>query len=131
MNELSLEGCTPEPLMAYLKALGVLRLVSEQRDPDARGHWDGGVFKLNTALDRDELVKFFRDDYKPTPILAPWNGGSGFYIKLDLEKFLDCGGEVTFKDRDVVNAINAIELSDVERLSSTDADSVTVRGEVA
>lgn len=116
MNELTLEGCTPEPLMAYLKALGVLRLVSEQRDPDARGHWEAGVFKLNTALDRAALVKFFRDDYKPTPLLAPWNGGSGFYVKLDLDEFLESGGNATFKDRDVVAAINAIESSNVERL---------------
>ena len=103
--------------MGYLKALGVLRLVSEQKDPDARGFWEGGVFKLTTALDRDGLVKFFRDEYKPTSLLAPWNGGSGFYVKLDLDGFLDSGGkEVAFKDRDVVSAINAIESSNAERL---------------
>ncbi|MDY3556149.1 type I-U CRISPR-associated protein Csx17 [Gemmata sp. JC717] len=118
MNDpLSLDGCAPEPLMGYLKALGVLRLVSEQKDPDARGFWEDGVFKLTTALDRDGLVKFFRDEYKPTSLLAPWNGGSGFYVKLDLDGFLESGGkEVAFKDRDVVSAINAIESSDVERL---------------
>jgi CRISPR-associated protein Csx17 len=104
--------------MGYLKALGVLRLVSEQRDPDARGCWEGGVFTLNTILDRDGLMKFFRDMYEPTPLLAPWNGGSGFYIKLDLDGFLDSGGnEVSFKDRDVVGAINALESSNVERLA--------------
>ena len=27
-----LEGCRPQPLAGYLKALGVLRLVSEQAD---------------------------------------------------------------------------------------------------
>ncbi|AMV26281.1 hypothetical protein VT84_17925 [Gemmata sp. SH-PL17] len=102
--------------MGYLKALGVLRLVSE-KDPEARGSWQDGVFKLNTTLDRNGFAKFFRDEYKPTPLLAPWNGGSGFYVKLDLDGFLDSGGkEVTFKDRDVVNAINAIESSNVERL---------------
>ena len=35
--EIELTGCTPEPLMAYLKALGILRLVGEQTDPSARG----------------------------------------------------------------------------------------------
>jgi CRISPR-associated protein Csx17 len=80
VNEpLSLDGCSPEPLMAYLKALGVLRLVSEQKDAEARGFWDAGVFKLSTSLDREALVAFFHDEYRPTPIVAPWGGGSGFF----------------------------------------------------
>jgi CRISPR-associated protein Csx17 len=74
-----LSGCTPEPLMSYLKALGVFRLVAEQADPSALGSWRGGVFVLETKLDRNALTKFFLEQYKPTPILAPWNGGSGFY----------------------------------------------------
>jgi CRISPR-associated protein Csx17 len=119
VNEpLSLDGCPPEPLMGYLKALGVLRLVSEQNGPEAGGFWADGVFKLSTSLGRDGLVSFFRDEYKPTPMLAPWNGGSGFYIKLDLDRFLESGGEeVAFKSRDVVDAINAIQSSDTERLA--------------
>lgn len=79
MNEIPLPGCTPEPLMSYLKALGVFRLVAEQADSSVRGCWRGGIFVLETALDRDELTKFFLERYKPTPIVAPWNGGSGFY----------------------------------------------------
>lgn len=115
---LSLDGCTPEPLMGYLKALGVLRLVSEQKDPEARGFWADGVFRLSTNLDREGLLAFFRDRYKPTPLLAPWNAGSGFYIKLDLDRFLESdGNEIAFKSRDVVDAINALQSSDTERLS--------------
>jgi CRISPR-associated protein Csx17 len=118
MPELRLDGCTPEPLMAYLKALGVLRLVSEQADTEARGAWRDGVFVLGTKFDRDGLAKFFLAQYSPTPLLAPWNGGSGFYIKLDLERFLDSDGKaVGFKDRKAVDAINAIEGSDSERLA--------------
>lgn len=119
MNEpLSLDGCPPEPLIGYLKALGVLRLVSEQKDPEAGGFWADGVFKLTTALGRDGVVAFFRDEYKPTPLLAPWNGGSGFYIKLDLDRFLESGGkEVAFKSRDVVDAINALQSADTARLA--------------
>lgn len=77
--DLELSGCTPEPLMAYLKALGILRLVGEQKDPDARGWWKNDVFWLRSTLDRDALVKFFLQEYKPTPIVAPWAGGSGFF----------------------------------------------------
>src|SRR5690242_1713576 len=76
---LALAGCTPEPLMGYLKALGVFRLVAEQADPDARMSWAGGVCRLLTCLDREGLARFFLDCYCPTPVLAPWNGGSGFY----------------------------------------------------
>lgn len=35
-----LDGCAPTPLAHYLKALGVLRLVAEQLDPQARGWWE-------------------------------------------------------------------------------------------
>jgi CRISPR-associated protein Csx17 len=79
MPELALYGCTPEPLMSYLKGLGVLRLVAEQVDPGARGAWRGGAFVLASALDGDTLVDFLLEAYRPTPVAAPWAGGSGFF----------------------------------------------------
>src|SRR5947209_4302855 len=79
MPELTLAGCTPEPLMSYLKALGLFRLVGEQIDRDARLSWAGGVAQLHSRCDHDGLVAFFLEQYRPTPIVAPWNGGSGFY----------------------------------------------------
>ncbi len=83
MNELVLEGCTPEPLMGYLKALGVLRLVSEQADTEARGSWRDGMFVLETSLDGGELAKFFREKYKPTPIIVPWSGSDFFGVNIE------------------------------------------------
>lgn len=83
--DLELPGCTPEPLMAYLKALGVLRLVSEQKDGAARGWWKHDMFWLRSTLDRDALVEFFLREYTPTPIIAPWAGGSGFFKKDNKE----------------------------------------------
>lgn len=65
--------------MSYLKALGVFRLVAEQADPTARLSWAGGVARLGSHLDRGELLAFFLERYRPTPITAPWGGGSGFY----------------------------------------------------
>lgn len=79
MTEHRLEGCRTEPMASYLKSLGILRLVSEQIDPSARGRWKDGSFVLDTRLSRDELIEFFVKTYAPTPIIAPWNGGSGFY----------------------------------------------------
>ncbi len=79
--EIVLAGCTPTPLASYLKALGILRLVAEQADPDARGCWRNDQFVLIGRLDGDGLRHYFLDGYRPTPVLAPWNGGSGFHPK--------------------------------------------------
>lgn len=84
MTTLPLPGCAPTPLAHYLKALGVLRLLAEQLPPDLprpRGAWQGEIFILHSSLDRAGLESFFLHDYCPTPILAPWNGGSGFYFR--------------------------------------------------
>ncbi len=81
MNTINLDGCTTRPLGSYLKALGVLRLISEQADPETRGWWEGDTFHLRSRLSEDELMRFFLEEYRPTPILAPWNGASGFYEK--------------------------------------------------
>jgi CRISPR-associated protein Csx17 len=41
MPSITLNGCAPIPLANHLKALGILRLVSEQVDRNATGHWQG------------------------------------------------------------------------------------------
>lgn len=79
MPEVELGGCTPAPLMSYLKALGILRLVGEQKDPVARGWWREDVFWLRSKLDSGALIEFLLEEYRPTPIVAPWAGGSGFF----------------------------------------------------
>ena len=78
-----LDGCSPVPLAHYLKALGILRLVAEQKDPDARGWWDGDRYLLASRLSREELEGFFLYDYQPTPLVSPWNKGAGFLFKKD------------------------------------------------
>jgi CRISPR-associated protein Csx17 len=80
-HDVTLAGCAPVPIASYLKALGVLRLVAEQVDRDARGFWAAEAFVLRSALEADGLRRFLLDDYRPSPIVAPWNGGSGFYPK--------------------------------------------------
>lgn len=81
MPTLVLDGCRLEPLGSYLKALGVLRLVGTQLDPSARGWWRGDRFALDTEYDLDAVLQFLLDDYHPTSLLSPWNGGSGFGAK--------------------------------------------------
>jgi CRISPR-associated protein Csx17 len=43
-NIVHLAGCAPTPLAHYLKALGILRLVAEQKDENACGYWQGEHF---------------------------------------------------------------------------------------
>jgi CRISPR-associated protein Csx17 len=88
-HTIRLPGCAPIPLAHYLKALGILRLVSEQQDPTAGGFWNADVFHLDSALDVATLTDFFLNRYKPTPIVAPWNGGSGFYFQEEKLKQKD------------------------------------------
>ena len=78
LNDIPLAGCSPTPLASYLKAVGVLRLVSEQADPIARGFWRNEAFVLSTSLTRERLAEFFLTRYAPSPLIDPWNGGSGF-----------------------------------------------------
>ncbi len=79
-NAIPLNGCSPTPLANYLKALGVLRLLSA-RYPGIRGAWRDETFVLHAPLDSAAVERFFLQDYEPTPVMAPWNGGSGFYEK--------------------------------------------------
>ena len=51
-----LAGCTPQPLAAYLKALGVLRLVAEQKDCHVKGWWACEAFHLESCLDETGLL---------------------------------------------------------------------------
>ena len=74
-----LTGLRPDALATYLAALGIIRLLAEQKDASARGFWRDEHFVLVTELDWAEVRQFFLEDYKPTPILAPWNLESGFF----------------------------------------------------
>lgn len=77
INLITLNGCTPTPLANYLKALGVMRLLSVC-DPQLRGFWRRDRFVLRTALNREAIQHFFLHEYAPTPIISPWSGRAGF-----------------------------------------------------
>ena len=78
-----LQGCAPSPLAHYLKAIGILRLIAQQKDPDVRGFWRDQHFCLLTTLDETALETFLLNEYAPTPFVSPWNKGSGFYATND------------------------------------------------
>lgn len=123
-NKILLRGCAPEPLIHYLKALGVMRLVAEQLDKNVRGAWRADGFLIETTATEDELIGFFLNDYKPTPIVAPWNGGSGFYDGDDtsgIDAILFTKNDRTKNYRETINQIFALpELPSVTNLTLND-----------
>lgn len=114
-ESLPLPGCTPTPLASYLKALGVLRLISspanhvstKAADPHARSWWEDECFHLRTTLSCDALLHFLLYDYAPSPIIAPWNGRAGF-LEGDAGETSSRGGAVLMR---------AIEKTDCRRLA--------------
>ena len=101
---IKLHGCSPTPLASYLKALGVLRLISspvnhvssKAADPYARGWWENECFHLRTVLSLDNLLHFFLHKYAPSPIIAPWNGRAGF-LEGDAGETSSRGGAVLMR----------------------------------
>lgn len=86
MTKKYLFGCNPTPLVSYLKALGILRVVSQQLPGSSvRACWQGNTFVVTSELSEEELTDFFLRRYVPAPIVAPWNGGSGFFPKDNTE----------------------------------------------
>jgi CRISPR-associated protein Csx17 len=82
MNTIQFPGCTPTPLASYLKALGIFRILSEQCAGSLTScRWDRSIFVLQSKLSRKEIVDFFLRRYCPTPLVSPWNAGSGFYFQ--------------------------------------------------
>ncbi|OQB43039.1 MAG: hypothetical protein BWY09_00311 [Candidatus Hydrogenedentes bacterium ADurb.Bin179] len=118
-----LKGCSPVPLANYLKALGILRLVSEQVDPKARGWWEGERFCLLTKLSKEELEAFFLESYAPTPIFNPWGGRSGYYAGLSKKK--------QDPEKTAGKALSTVERSSNDRLAEFRDAIAIVRGVIA
>ncbi len=74
-----LPGLGPQPLASYLAGLGLIRVLGEQADADATAAWTPDGLTITTHV--QDLARWLADEYKPTPVLSPWNGGSGFGSK--------------------------------------------------
>lgn len=74
-----LTGLRPEPIALYLAGLGLVRLLGEQADPDAVAAWASDHLVIDTRV--EDIAAWLADEYVPTPVLSPWNGGSGFSAK--------------------------------------------------
>lgn len=111
-----LTGCAPTPLAHYLKAIGILRLIAQQKDPDVRGFWRDQHFCLLTTLDEAALEAFLLTEYTPTSVFNPWGARSGFYSGAS---------EKTARER-----LKIIEESSTSRLGAFRRDIDIVRGAV-
>ncbi|MFI2663400.1 type I-G CRISPR-associated protein Cas8g1/Csx17 [Micromonospora carbonacea] len=74
-----LPGLRPAPLGAYLAGLGLLRVLGEQADPEVTAQWTAQGLMLATTV--PDLAGWLVEQYVPTPVLSPWNEGSGFGAK--------------------------------------------------
>jgi CRISPR-associated protein Csx17 len=74
-----LRGLRPEPLGSYLAGLGLIRLLGEQADPAAKAAWEPDGLTVDTKV--NDIASWLAGEYVPTPVLSPWNGGSGFGAK--------------------------------------------------
>src|SRR5690349_9399584 len=79
MTQHVLAGLRPTPLGGYLAGLGLFRSLAEQTDPLATARWTDAGLVIETAV--DDLAGWLVDQYVPTPVLSPWNEGSGFGTK--------------------------------------------------
>lgn len=73
-----LAGLRPEPLARYLAGLGLVRLIG-QTDTQSTFAWEPDGLIIDTAI--ADIAQWLTDEYSPTPVLSPWNGGSGFGAK--------------------------------------------------
>jgi len=74
-----LPGLRPEPLGSYLAGLGLVRLIGEQADSQVTAAWTADGFVIDSTV--DDIPAWLVDTYQPTPIVSPWNEGSGFGAK--------------------------------------------------
>jgi CRISPR-associated protein Csx17 len=72
-------GLRPVPLASYLAGLGLIRVLGEQADPAATAAWTRDGLVVTSGV--DDIPGWLGGHYVPTPVLSPWNSGSGFGLK--------------------------------------------------
>ena len=106
MSDIVFNGCRPDEFMHAIKALGAFSVIAEQKDVSARAHWNNNrFFTIDTKLKEDELIDFFCNDYRPMPLVSPWNKSSGFYKEGDTASKIEQSADLRLEPyREVVRA---------------------------
>ena len=73
MTRHELKGCAPNPFSSYLKAVGIFRILAEQKDARITACWENERLVLDTEMSREGILEFILNRYRPTPIVAPWS----------------------------------------------------------
>lgn len=74
-----LPGIRPEPLASYLAGLGLIRVLAEQADSNITAAWTPEGLAITTGI--TDIAEWLAEKYVPTPVVSPWNNGSGFGAK--------------------------------------------------
>ena len=78
MMEFLFEGCNNTNFGSYLKGLGIFRIFGKKYD-NVKAYWKNDALYIYLPFNSyDEIINFFLNEYEPTPIVSPWNMGSGF-----------------------------------------------------
>ncbi len=76
MTVTRLDGLRTTPLASYLAAIGLARVLAEQADTQLRLWWSDDVAHVDSCV--DDIARWLVDAYRPTPVVSPWNEGSGY-----------------------------------------------------
>ncbi|MFF4894690.1 type I-G CRISPR-associated protein Cas8g1/Csx17 [Micromonospora chersina] len=79
MSAVVMPGLHPTPLVNYLAGLGLIRVIGEQADPQVIAAWTPEGLLIDTTV--ADIATWLAQTYAPTPVLSPWNEGSGFGTK--------------------------------------------------
>lgn len=81
---IKMAGCNTSTMSRYLKSLGAFSVMANSSSSTVRASWADACMAIHLDLGRDDnaekhVVEHVYGEYRPTPILTPWNGGGGFY----------------------------------------------------
>lgn len=96
-----MEGCKTSPLSSYLKALGIMKIIGEQVDKNAKFFWTNEIFYIESRCSEEHILDFVMNKYSPSPIMDPWNNGSIIYeTGKELKKIeeIEQSGNIRFSE---------------------------------
>ena len=102
-----LDGCTPTTISNYLKALGLFRIISQQKDGSVRARWNHERLEIDTILDKNEIIDFVQNYYEPSPIVSPWSYNKYQKTKESLKGMIMHGRFRKYKD--ILSGMSAVE----------------------